>query len=527
MANLQTWFTTFLALPLSAGATTATLWTVPTATQGRLHIYAWSQEEWVSYTGVSGVTVTWLTRNLSQTADPATGGTWLTWIAGVPVDFVAMHDQIVDKTQSNTFATGTTQTFPDIAFTGTTTPWLKVKSLTTAQRTATSPSNWTIVYDSDAGVHYQYIWGARSTFATGTTANASTTVAGKVEIATQAEITAWTSTGWTGALLSVWPDTLKVVTDPIWNERSFWDWSDWDVTINSGTTTLTRDMYYNNLTLTSPWVLNPAWYRVFVKWTFAGTGTINRNGNAGSVWSAWTWWWGWAWWAWWTVLSQGSLNAEIAWAGWWAGWYWWVGTAWTAWTAANPSITNINWVAWAAGWAWWAWLAFAGWAAWAAWTTTRGQYYNVLFPSYLIHPAMAQSSSALLLSYKWWANSGGSGWWAWWWSGWWGWWGWSGTNWWFIWLCTRFWNFTWTITATGWAWWAWWAWHTVSPCWGWGGWSWWAWGIIFRIYKSLIADCTKTLTWWAAWAAWAWGGTWANWTIWNAGNTWETISVVI
>lgn len=210
MANLQTWFTTFLALPLSVGATTATLWTVPTATQGRLHLYDWSQEEWVSYTGVSGVTVTGLTRNLSQTADPATGGTWLTWIAGTPVDFVAMHDQIVDKTGSNTFATGTIQTFPDIDFTGTTTWGIRVKNLTTAQRDAiASPLAGQIIYNTTTLVMNQYIAWAWTDFSTGTTAAASTTVAGKVEIATQAETEAMTATGGTGAILTPTAATLN------------------------------------------------------------------------------------------------------------------------------------------------------------------------------------------------------------------------------------------------------------------------------------------------------------------------------
>ena len=41
--------------------------------------------------------MTGLTRGLSKTADPATAGTGLTFIAGTPVKLVAMHDQIIDK----------------------------------------------------------------------------------------------------------------------------------------------------------------------------------------------------------------------------------------------------------------------------------------------------------------------------------------------------------------------------------------------------------------------------------------------
>lgn len=82
----------------------------------------------------------------------------MTWIAGTPVDFVAMHDQIVDKTGSNTFATGTIQTFPDIAFTGTTTGGIRVKNLTTAQRDAiASPLAGQIIYNTTTLVMNQYI----------------------------------------------------------------------------------------------------------------------------------------------------------------------------------------------------------------------------------------------------------------------------------------------------------------------------------------------------------------------------------
>lgn len=64
---------------------------------------------------------------------------------------------------------------------------------------------------------------------------------------------------------------------------TFGDGNDGDVTISAGTTTLSRDMYYNNLTIQTGGILNPTGYRVFVKGTltFEGTGKIARNGNAG------------------------------------------------------------------------------------------------------------------------------------------------------------------------------------------------------------------------------------------------------
>lgn len=63
---------------------------------------------------------------------------------------------------------------------------------------------------------------------------------------------------------------------------SFGDGSDGDVTI-SGTTTLTRDMFYNNLTVNGTLVTDG--YRVYVKETLDGTGTIDfgspNNGTGG------------------------------------------------------------------------------------------------------------------------------------------------------------------------------------------------------------------------------------------------------
>ena len=61
----------------------------------------------------------------------------------------------------------------------------------------------------------------------------------------------------------------------------FGDGSDGDVTI-SGNTTLTRDMFYNNLTVNAGITLNTGGYRVFVKETLTNNGVIARNGNAGT-----------------------------------------------------------------------------------------------------------------------------------------------------------------------------------------------------------------------------------------------------
>lgn len=64
---------------------------------------------------------------------------------------------------------------------------------------------------------------------------------------------------------------------------NFGDGSDGDLSISSGTTTLTRTMYYNNLTISSTAVLDPAGYKIYVKGTLtiSGSGTVQRSPNNG------------------------------------------------------------------------------------------------------------------------------------------------------------------------------------------------------------------------------------------------------
>jgi hypothetical protein len=58
----------------------------------------------------------------------------------------------------------------------------------------------------------------------------------------------------------------------------FGDGNDGNVTI-SVNTTLSRDMFYNNLTVNSGVTLNPGGYRIFVKGTLTNNGLIARDGN--------------------------------------------------------------------------------------------------------------------------------------------------------------------------------------------------------------------------------------------------------
>lgn len=525
---------TTLAKPVSPWDTIIYLASAPAVTIGRLYIKNDAQEERIAYTWVSGNSVTGCSRGLSKTADPLSSWTWLTRVAWCVVKLVLMHDQIADKSVANTRtwnqtitgdlsvggnATITwTTTAKWITFSGTDNYGLRLKSLTTTQRNALTPTAWDVIYNSTTGTVQTYYGGTWNDNGTSTTPNASDTVTGKVRLSDLAQAIAGTDTEWWDPLVII-PSVLKSITDGILAPLYFGDWADGDVTISSGTTTLTRDMYYNNLTITSPWVLNPNGYRVFVKWTIAGTGTINRNGNN---------WWNWSngvAWAAATTLNQWSLNAEIASVAWRAGnnsiWQNWI-----AGTAATNSLSNVSSVA---GGAWGNGGTWSGGSAWASAASTRSNTYNKVFPLQLVHPATswALTQATGIASSWWWASWSGDWWWF---HNWWSW-GWSGGNWGLIWIFANTWNFTWICTAT---WWTGGNWsNAYIVVWWWGnawGWGWGGWGngwILLRCYKTLTADCTKTLAW-GNW--WTWGTALASWTAGTAGqngNAWVTISITI
>lgn len=141
-------------------------------------------------------------------------------------------------------------------------------------------------------------------------ANASTTVKGIVQAATSSQINSGTPTGSTGAVLAMTPDAFfasqyalatgtlaalagtsgtpsasnKFVTQAASTfQANFGGGSDGSVTISSPTT-LTRDMYYQDLTVSSTLITDG--YLVFVAGTLSGTGTIRWGtpnvGNNGS-----------------------------------------------------------------------------------------------------------------------------------------------------------------------------------------------------------------------------------------------------
>lgn len=132
-----------------------------------MHLKNGSTHAWIKYTGVTGTTLTGVTF-VSQTADPATTVTGVTFPASTSIELVDMHDQKIDK------QTGSK---------------VKIYANTTARDAdITSPENGMTCYSTADGVFFDYIAGAWSARATGSTSNASATVAGKVELPTTAEV---------------------------------------------------------------------------------------------------------------------------------------------------------------------------------------------------------------------------------------------------------------------------------------------------------------------------------------------------
>lgn len=81
----------------------------------------------------------------------------------------------------------------------------------------TAPVNGNSAYLTSEGKWTDYVAWAWADRASGTNPNASTTVAGRVEIATEAEGIAWTATGGTGASLDLTPDLIAKITQS-------WSW---------------------------------------------------------------------------------------------------------------------------------------------------------------------------------------------------------------------------------------------------------------------------------------------------------------
>lgn len=279
----------------------------------------------------------------------------------------------------------------------------------------------------------------------------------------------------------------------------FWDWSDWDVTISTSVT-LVRDMYYNNLTIASGWILNPNWYRIYCTWTFtiASGWILRRNWNNWTDWAYNAQWIGWA------ALNAWSINWET-WAAWNGGTW---SIAWSPWISANPSYQSNPWANWGtAAYAWWVW-----------WTSTQWYQYNwfydpknFIFLNLFPWIPFAFSNSSYKSSWTAWGGCWSQTW-----SSNYRWWGGGGGNGWCMAIFARVFINQWTIEAK---------WGNGGLAWG-STWGWYAWGggggngwTLITVTKSYTSTWTINLAWWSG--GWAnWGTAWANWYTWLHINIW-------
>lgn len=188
--------------------------------------------EWVTFTAVTinsstSVTITGCTRGLDKDATSLTDATSTNkknHPIGTPVRIVlhsADINKYVQNDADNTISGDNTLTGSNVC-SSTSKAVLRLQNVTTAQRTAlTGLGNGVIVYDTDLGGNYQYLGGSWYAIAAGSTQpDASTTVAGKVEIATSAEQIAMTATGGTGAALMVPNDSTERLLNGMHNSTS-------------------------------------------------------------------------------------------------------------------------------------------------------------------------------------------------------------------------------------------------------------------------------------------------------------------
>jgi len=436
-----------------------------------------------------------------------------------------------------TYAAGKT------SFTSTAEAQLQLQNVTTTQRDAlTWVENWDAIYNTTTGQVEWREWGAWvANAAWGTVADASTTVAGKVELATAAERATWASTGWAWPLVVTNDALIKTPSAtpsndenyvPILNsdgklDRGFfddfyWDGSDGALVVSSGTTELTFWTYnYSSITVASwatltcsdtawnlllkcNWIADIEW-TITVVWLWAAWSYTLFDGSVLTPWaSATVWGAGWDGWAW--------LNGSTEWT-WWAEWSWygWGGWGWACGTWSRTSWNwGTGWTPWGTGWAWnvWSWDSY-GWDGWDAYSSN---WTNWVWG----WDAISEDWNAGWTSAWGWAccsNGAWGGWWA-------GWIKWEASA--NVIVQAYQVQWSWSILAD---------WEAGGTGWnggtgvGWGGWGWgWAgWG---GWCAALI--CNEVLSWTMVVTAWAWaagaGGTgwtwtndnWNNWTAWTA-----------
>lgn len=317
----ESWYLSTLWAKLSPWDTTLIVATAPTITAGRVFIKNGTQKEWISFSWVSGTTLTGLVRQLSKTANPSVStGNWYTFTAWTQIKIVAMHDDISSLSDilANPHTYTWEQTFTDINVTwvanlGSVSDlnvlWLSNPQPNFADTTArdlvyTSPVDWDKCTVAGTSQTYNGYTAQRESYGVSTPLPSATeSVEGKAALASNAEALAWANDTKIMTPLktkAVIDDTVWVYTFTAWENMNSWQvfrqWRGitrpWDaisqLTYDANdsrgciwydTTNQKAWQWYTS----SWWLLTQIWCRLQKSWTPTGNITcVVRNTASGS-----------------------------------------------------------------------------------------------------------------------------------------------------------------------------------------------------------------------------------------------------
>lgn len=255
---------------------------------------------------------------------------WLkkSWKTGQTMYITLLSSQIVDKQNSNTYGAGSTQTFDSLEFTGTSKGRV-FADLAALNVTYPTPVNGLVdMYCTAEGQYFDSVgwaWVARASWVN---PNASTTVAGKVELATAAERATSTSVGSTGALLVPTNDALRKTSSGAADENMI-PILDATGKLESGfipaLTSVSQDtidistVYWETISARDPVVVLPDWvatgrvYKYLWDWSITWTSSDQQIMVWSTVVNLVYSWWAWlisvtAWTISWNTITYGSAN---------------------------------------------------------------------------------------------------------------------------------------------------------------------------------------------------------------------------
>lgn len=250
---------------------------------------------------------------------------WRPWAV---VKLVASASDLIDKDSSNTVTWDNTFTWSN-TFDEPVVLWAWVESTEYATEAARDTALWwdwvatkaySNIYVTATSLHYNYnLWSAQwEEVETWTvTPNASETVAGKVEKATDVQFLAWDSTGETWAFLFATPEQVINKTDALQSDIDDNSSSIWTNTSNIGTNTSNISTNASNIPLFK--VVTASFQSNTATWTINYTHSLGKSPQTvvAFAWASWTPWW----------LAMGMYDASSEWFAtstltWTSDWWW-------------------------------------------------------------------------------------------------------------------------------------------------------------------------------------------------------------